>query len=136
MPPWHIDQSVGVQKFKNDISLSDDQIDTIVRWVDSGAPQGDAKDLPRPKPLTTSNEWQGVRDGFGPPDVVVKSEEYLMPARHQDVWWRSMNEIPITAGRFRRRRVSASRQSPRLARVGVRIVGAVIVAIRRTRSVG
>ena len=37
MPPWHIDKSVGVQKFKNDISLSDDQIDTIVRWVDSGA---------------------------------------------------------------------------------------------------
>jgi hypothetical protein len=96
MPPWHIDQSVGVQKFKNDISLTDAQIDTIVAWVDGGAPQGDPKDLPRPKPLTTSNEWQGVRDGFGPPDVVVKSEEYLMPARHQDVWWRSMNEIPIT----------------------------------------
>src|SRR5204863_5665247 len=30
MPPWHIDKSVGVQKFKNDISLSDDQIQTIV----------------------------------------------------------------------------------------------------------
>src|SRR5262245_33829030 len=34
MPPWHIDRSVGVQKFKNDMSLSDEQIDTIVRWVD------------------------------------------------------------------------------------------------------
>src|SRR3954469_7320941 len=33
MPPWHIDKSVGVQKFKNDISLSDDQINTIVAWV-------------------------------------------------------------------------------------------------------
>ena len=41
MPPWHIDRSVGVQKFKNDMSLSDEQIDTIVRWVDGGAPQGD-----------------------------------------------------------------------------------------------
>src|SRR5246127_2894745 len=39
MPPWHIDQSVGVQKFKNDMSLSDEQINTIVRWVDAGAPQ-------------------------------------------------------------------------------------------------
>src|SRR5882724_10886488 len=34
MPPWHIDKSVGVQHFKNDMSLSDEQIDTIVRWVD------------------------------------------------------------------------------------------------------
>src|SRR3979490_3059937 len=38
MPPWHIDRTVGVQQFKNDMSLSDAQIDTIARWVDSGAP--------------------------------------------------------------------------------------------------
>ena len=36
MPPWHIDRSVGVQKFKNDMSLSDEQVDTIVKWVDQG----------------------------------------------------------------------------------------------------
>src|SRR5919106_6843170 len=41
MPPWHIDQSVGVQKFNNDMSLSQDQINTIVKWVDGGALQGD-----------------------------------------------------------------------------------------------
>jgi mono/diheme cytochrome c family protein len=41
MPPWHIDKTVGVQKFKNDMSLTDEQVDTIVRWVDAGAPQGD-----------------------------------------------------------------------------------------------
>ena len=44
MPPWHIDKTVGVQHFKNDMSLSDQQIDTIVRWVDAGAPLGDPKD--------------------------------------------------------------------------------------------
>src|SRR5258708_36286639 len=49
MPPWHIDASVGVQKFKNDMSLTAEQIDTIVRWVDSGAPLGDPKDMPAPK---------------------------------------------------------------------------------------
>src|SRR5213082_551726 len=36
MPPWHIDPSVGVRKFKNDMSLSQEQIETIVRWIDSG----------------------------------------------------------------------------------------------------
>src|SRR6476659_1288559 len=79
MPPWHIDRSVGVQKFKNDMSLSDEQVDTIVKWVDAGSPQGDPKDMPPPKPLDTDNEWKGIRDGFGPPDLVVKSPEYTMP---------------------------------------------------------
>src|SRR6187549_2596376 len=37
MPPWHIDPSVGVSKFKNDMSLTDQQIETIVAWVDGGA---------------------------------------------------------------------------------------------------
>src|SRR5579863_7311681 len=37
MPPWHIDKTVGIQHFQNDISLSDQQIDTVVRWVDTGA---------------------------------------------------------------------------------------------------
>ncbi len=41
MPPWHIDQSIGVQSFKNDMSLSQKQIDTILAWVDAGAPKGD-----------------------------------------------------------------------------------------------
>ena len=40
MPPWHIDKTVGIQKFQNDLSLSDEQIATIVRWVDAGAPHG------------------------------------------------------------------------------------------------
>jgi mono/diheme cytochrome c family protein len=100
MPPWHIDSSVGVQKFKNDMSLTDEQIDTIVRWVDSGAPQGDPKDLPPAKPLVTTNEWQGVMDGYGPPDLVIKSSEYKMPAQHQDAWYRPESAIPITEPRW------------------------------------
>jgi hypothetical protein len=100
MPPWHIDPSVGVNKFKNDMSLSDEQVDTIVRWVDGGALQGDPKDLPPAKALVTSNEWQGVRDGYGPPDLVVKSSEYTMPAQHQDVWYRPESTIPISEPRW------------------------------------
>lgn len=96
MPPWHIDRSVGVQKFKNDMSLTDEQVAKVVRWVDQGAPQGDPKDLPPPKPLVTDNEWKAVRDGFGPPDLVVKSADYTMPAQHQDVWFRPMSDLPIT----------------------------------------
>ena len=100
MPPWHIDRSVGVQKFKNDMSLTDQQVNTISAWVDGGALQGDLKDLPPAKPLVTDNEWQAVRDGFGPPDLVIKSSEYTMPAQHQDVWYRPMSDIPLTEPRW------------------------------------
>jgi hypothetical protein len=96
MPPWHIDRSVGVQKFKNDMSLTDQQISTIVHWVDAGAPQGNPKDMPPPRPLVTDNEWQGVKDGYGPPDLVIRSPEYTMAANHQDVWYRPTSDIPIT----------------------------------------
>src|SRR5881409_1887618 len=94
MPPWHIDRSVGVQKFKNDMSLTDEQVETIVKWVDQGAVQGNPGDLPAPKPLVTDNEWQAVRDGYGPPDIVVKAPEYTMPAVGQDQWWRPTADIP------------------------------------------
>jgi hypothetical protein len=94
MPPWHIDRSVGVQKFKNDMSLTDDQVETIVRWVDQGAPQGNPADLPSSKPVATSLYWQAERDGYGAPDIVVKSGERTMPALHQDEWWRPVVEIP------------------------------------------
>src|SRR6266481_1305173 len=91
MPPWHIDKSVGIQKFKNDMSLTDEQIETIVRRVDDGAPQGDPGDLPPAKPLVTDNEWKAVRDGFGPPDLIVRSPEFSMAAARQDVWFRPMS---------------------------------------------
>ncbi|HUQ89696.1 MAG TPA: cytochrome c [Vicinamibacterales bacterium] len=100
MPPWHIDPSVGVQKFQNDMSLTQKQIDTIVAWADAGAPQGDPKDMPPAKPIANDNEWQGVKDGFGPPDIVVKSSEYKMAPNHQDVWYRPQNDLPITEPRW------------------------------------
>src|SRR5262245_13788124 len=95
MPPWHIDKSVGVQRFKNDMSLTDEQIDTILKWVEQGAPEGNPADMPPPRAPVTTLYWQAERDGFGPPDIVVKSPEYTMPAVSQDQWWRpQLVDIP------------------------------------------
>jgi len=99
MPPWHIDPTVGVQKFKNDMSLTQDQIDTVVRWVDSGAPLGDIKDMPRPREWPNTDEWKASKE-LGPPDLIVKSEPWTMPARHQDVWWRRTSDIGLTEPRW------------------------------------
>jgi hypothetical protein len=99
MPPWHIDPSVGVQKFKNDMSLTPDQMATLVRWVDAGAPQGDPKDMPAPKQWPAPNEWKAAKE-LGQPDLVIKSDPYTMAAHHQDVWWRPVSNIPITEARW------------------------------------
>jgi hypothetical protein len=94
MPPWHVDRSVGVQKFKNDMSLTDEQVETIVKWVDQGALEGNRADLPAPKPVKDKLYWQAEADGYGSPDIIVKSGEQTMPAVHQDEWWRPLVDIP------------------------------------------
>jgi hypothetical protein len=99
MPPWHIDRAVGVQKFKNDMSLSDEQIATIVRWVDAGAPLGNPKDMPAPRQWPADNEWQAAKL-LGQPDLVITSAPYTMTAQHQDAWFRPLSEIPITEPRW------------------------------------
>ena len=99
MPPWHIDPSVGVQKFKNDMSLTADQISTIVRWVDSGALPGDPKDMPAPVEWPAPNEWKAAKE-LGQPDLVIKSDPYTMAAHHQDVWWRPVSNVPVTEPRW------------------------------------
>src|SRR5262245_63017459 len=38
MPPWYIEKGIGIQRYKNDVSLSDDEVAKIARWADSGAP--------------------------------------------------------------------------------------------------
>src|SRR5271166_3977736 len=45
MPPWFEDRAVGIQKFKNDPSLTDQEIATIAKWVDGGAVQGNPADM-------------------------------------------------------------------------------------------
>ncbi len=99
MPPWHLDKTVGIQRFQNDLSLSDEQIATIVRWVDEGAPLGNPKDLPAPKQWPSEDGWQLAKQ-FGAPDLVIDTGSYTMPAHGQDVWWKPLSEVPITEPRW------------------------------------
>jgi len=99
MPPWHLDKTVGIQHFSNDRSLSDEQVATIVRWVDEGAPQGDPKDLPAPLQWTNDTGWKLAKE-FGEPGLVLKSDDYTMPAHGQDVWFKPLTNVPITEPRW------------------------------------
>jgi len=100
MPPWHIDRTVGIQHFQNDRSLSDDQIDTIVRWIDAGMPKGDAKDMPAPKLWPAESVWNFAKQFGGPPDLIIRSEPFTMPAEAQDKWFRPTVPIGLTEPRW------------------------------------
>ncbi len=76
MPPWHADKGFG--PFTNDRSLSEDEIDTIVKWAKAGAPEGNKSDLP-PMPEFPSGEWI-----LGEPDFVVNFDEVALPATGSD----------------------------------------------------
>jgi hypothetical protein len=101
MPPWHIDKTVGIQKFKNDRSLSDEQIDTIVRWIDAGAPQGDAKDMPPARTWPEDQGWNfAAQFGQKEPDMVIESYPFTMKAQQQDAWDKRVTETGITEPRW------------------------------------
>ena len=65
MPPWFADPRFG--EFSNDMSLSDDEIETIVAWVDGGAPQGDG---PAPAPPDFAAAGWSHPDGLDPDYVI------------------------------------------------------------------
>jgi len=100
MPPWHLDKTVGIQKFANDRSLSDEQLSTIVRWVDGGAQKGDAKYMPAPRQWPDDSVWNFAEVFGGPPDLIVKSPAYTVPAVAQDAWYRPSVETGLTEPRW------------------------------------
>jgi hypothetical protein len=99
MPPWHIDKTVGIQHFANDRSLSDREIDTIVRWVNEGAPKGDPKHMPRPAKWPDDQAWNYAAL-FGEPDLVIKSPAYTQKGDAQDAWYKPLVPTGLTEPRW------------------------------------
>ena len=77
MPPWKPTQGCG--EFADERRLSQKEIDTIVEWVNGGAPEGDREDLP--PPLDFSSGW-----ALGQPDVVYRNPEPYTPPAQGDTY--------------------------------------------------
>jgi hypothetical protein len=75
MPPWFIEKNVGIQNFKNDPSLSDDEIAMIARWAEAGAPRGNPADMPPPRQFADQDKWS-----IGTPDLIVSSPVVTRPS--------------------------------------------------------
>jgi hypothetical protein len=92
MPPWYIEKNVGIQKYKDDPSLSDAEMRRSAGGLIPG-PQ-DNQPTCRPRENSTTNTWL-----IGPPDLIVKTQEPVV-ANAPD-WWggsrRSISARPKTA---------------------------------------
>ena len=91
MPPWFVDKNIGIQRFKDDPSLSDGEIAAIAAWADAGAPQGDPADLPPPREWPAAGKWS-----IGTPDLVVSSPVSTVEAQAPD--WFGMVNPPSPTG--------------------------------------
>lgn len=96
MPPWYVERNIGIQHYKDDISLSDVEIATVAKWADTGATQGRTEDLPEPLRFDEDGGWR-----IGAPDLIVSSEELLVKGDAPD-WWGEIKSIPtgLTEDRY------------------------------------
>jgi len=118
MPPWFIETEVGIQKFKDDISLTDAEIARIAKWADAGAPRGNPADLPPAKVFADNATWQ-----IGTPDLIVTSPAIEMKAISPD-YWGALAAVPTGLSEDRYvaameiKEVNDSRDKPGRATVG------------------
>ena len=94
--PWHIDKTVGIQHFKNDRSLSDEQIDTIAALGRRGGAEGRRCRTCRPRSVGPTNR-SGASRRNSVRRISSSSRPCTMPATAQDVWWRPI--VPTGADR-------------------------------------
>jgi cytochrome c5 len=90
MPPWFIEKNIGVPQFKDDISLSDEEIALFGTWADSGAPEGNPADMPPPRVFASAAEWT-----LGKPDLIVRSPSMVVTGTGPDWWGNPWEPQPI-----------------------------------------
>ena len=96
MPPWYIEKNIGIQHYKNDPSLSDEEVAKIAKWADTGAPRGNPADMPPPRVFQDGASWHA-----GEPDLIIESPEITVKANAPD-WWGEFppTKIPGTEDRY------------------------------------
>ena len=96
MPPWYVEKNIGIQQFKDDPSLSDEEIAKIARWADGGAPRGNPADMPPPRVWDDPRAWH-----IGTPDLIIKTKELLVKGDAPD-WWGEIPSVPtgLTEDRY------------------------------------
>lgn len=81
MPPWKPSPHFG-GPFKNDRSMTPEEIETLIAWAEGGAPEGEPKAEAVAPPPKSNAEW-----ALGTPDLVIEMPEaYDVPASGADIY--------------------------------------------------
>ena len=95
MPPWGADPANSL-KFSNERSLDQDEIDTIVAWVDAGSPKGNDADLPAVPEFADGWTYEG-----GEPDYIIPMPiEYEIAAEGEEDYLDFWSPMPWEQDRF------------------------------------
>jgi len=96
MPPWYIEKDIGIQHYKDDPSLNEEELGKIAKWADSGAPRGNPADMPPPLDFGNGDQWK-----LGKPDLILSSPDITVKATSADQWV-SMGTVPtgLTEDRY------------------------------------
>ena len=98
MPPYAYDHGVGIQDLVGDWRMEQDEIDTIVAWVNQGSPLGDPDSVVAMPTLPDPDEWSFTAE-FGQPDMIVASEPMDIPANGSDLFSKHFVDIDLTTDR-------------------------------------
>ncbi len=96
MPPWYVEKDIGIQHFKDDMSLDEREIEALDAWRRAGAPEGDPADLPPPLEFNDDVMWAA-----GEPDLIVRLPEVVVKGDAPD-WWGDIESVPtgLTEDRY------------------------------------
>ena len=89
MPPWYMEKNIGIQQYKDDPSLSEEEIAKVAKWADDGAPRGNPADMPPAKVWAADTAWS-----IGKPDHVVRLSDITVKANSPD-WWGEIEGVPV-----------------------------------------
>ncbi len=89
MPPWYMEKNIGIQKFKDDPSLTALEVAKVAKWADSGAARGNPADMPPARVWADDTAWR-----IGTPDLIVKMKDLTVKGNAPD-WWGEIEAIPI-----------------------------------------
>ena len=85
MPPYAYDEGIGIQELHGDWRLSQNDIDTVVEWVNTGSEYGDTDVIVQSPQLSDPDQWN-FYENFGEPTLVIPSTPIDIPATGNDLW--------------------------------------------------
>jgi mono/diheme cytochrome c family protein len=98
MPPYAYDHGIGIQDLEGDWRLAQEEIDTIVAWVNQGSPLGDTDIVPPAADLPDPAAWNFAAQ-FGEPDKIISSVAIDIPANGNDLWHKHYVDTEMTTDR-------------------------------------